>query len=278
MKHIYFIYERHIFRIAHIRVTHEIHTYMSCMKYTYFPQQLLVSTCTAYIHVYSIQLMYMCISCSLYTCVYEMHKTWSIRVWYSWYICETWNARVYELYEIHILSTALTSSHIYISHTRVIHTAHVHMYSLQLTYMSISYTGSLHSCDVWNTHVYDLYEIQILSTALTSSHMYILYTCVLHTAHLNVYSLQLMYMSISYNSCTYSSACVVVRTYIHACVSASVFVSMSTPLSVRLCICLSSVSVHTCLCLCGTIFMSSFFRKVRVWRLLLQKCRACGEN
>jgi len=87
-----------------------------------------------------------------------------------------------------------------------------------------------------------------------------------------------MYMSISYNSCTYSSAFVVVCTYIHACVSVSVFVFVSVPLSVRLCICLSSLSVHFCLCLCGTIFLSFIFRKVRVWRLLLQKCRACGEN
>ena len=171
MKHTYVIYERHIFCIAHIRVTHEIHTYMSYMKYTYFPQQLLVSTCIAYIHVYCIQLMYMCILCSLYTCVNEMRTSWSIHVSHSSYMFDIWNTHVYELYEIHILSTANASFHVYISYTRVIHTAHVHVYTLQLISLSISCTSSSYTCDIWNTHVYELYEVHIVSTEITSFHM-----------------------------------------------------------------------------------------------------------
>jgi len=76
--------------VAHIHVTYEIHMYISYMKYTYFPQQLLVSTCTAYIHVDYIQLMYMCIPYSLYTCLSHItHVHIQVRLWWCVHISYT---------------------------------------------------------------------------------------------------------------------------------------------------------------------------------------------
>ena len=86
-------------------------------------------------------------------------------------------------------------------------------------------------------------------------------------------------MSISYNSCTYSSAFVVVCTYI---IYMRVCLCLCLCLCLYLCLCvcvsvrLLYLSISVCVCV-GPFFEFSC-RKMRVWRLLLQKCRAYGEN
>jgi len=109
--------------------------------------------------------------------------------------------------------------------------------------------------------------------------MYSLYTCALHTTHVHVYPYSL-YTCLSHithvhvqvrlwlcGHISYTCVCVCVCVYVYVCTSvcASVYLSVF-----YICPYLSVfVWDH---------FFEVFGRKVRVWRLLLQKRRAYGEN